>query len=37
MKQNSQVSEIQVSYTPNLIADLSIKDSRKSFELTLNE
>ena len=25
MKQNSQVSEIQVSYTPSLLVDMSIK------------
>lgn len=37
MKQNSQVSEIQVSYTPNLLVDMSIKNSKKSFELMLNE
>lgn len=36
MKQNSQVSEIQVSYTPNLLVDMSIKNSRKTFELILN-
>ena len=32
MKQNSQVS-----YTPNLLVDMSIKNSKKSFELMLNE
>ena len=32
MKQNSQVS-----YTPNLLVDMSIKNSKKSFELILNE
>ena len=37
MKQNSQVSEIQVSYTPSLLVDMSIKNSKKSFELMLNE
>ena len=37
MKQKSQVSEIQVSYTPNLLVDMSIKNSKKSFELRLNE
>ena len=37
MKQKSQVSEIQVSYTPNLLVDMSIKNSKKSFELMLNE
>lgn len=37
MKQKSQVSEIQVSYTPNLLVDMSIKNSKKSFELILNE
>ena len=37
MKHNSQVSEIQVSYTPNLLVDMSIKNSKKSFELILNE
>ena len=37
MKQNSQVSEIQVSYSPNLLVDMSIKNSKKSFELMLNE
>ena len=37
MKQNSQVSEIQVSYTPNLLVDMSVKNSKKSFELILNE
>ena len=37
MKHNSQVSEIQVSYNPNLLVDLSINNSRKSFELMLNE
>ena len=37
MKHNTQVSEIQVSYTPNLLVDMSIKNSKKSFELMLNE
>ena len=37
MKQNSQVSEIQVSYTPSLLVDMSIKKIKKSFELMLNE
>jgi DNA repair protein RadC len=37
MKHNTQVSEIQVSYTPNLLVDMSIKNSKKSFELILNE
>ena len=37
MKQKSQVSEIQVSYTPNLLVDMSVKNSKKSFELILNE
>ena len=37
MKQKSQVSEIQVSYTPNLLVDMSVKNSKKSFELMLNE
>ena len=37
MKQKSQVSETQVSYTPNLLVDMSIKNSKKSFELILNE
>lgn len=37
MKQNSQVSEIQVSYIPNLLVDISIKNSKKSFELILNK
>lgn len=37
MKQKSQVSEIQVSYTPNLLVGMSIKNSKKSFELILNE
>ena len=33
MKHNSQVSEIQVSYTPNLLLDRSIKNSNDSFNL----
>ena len=37
MKHNTQVSEIQVSYSPNLLVDMSIKNSKKSFELMLNE
>lgn len=37
MKNNSQVAEIQVSYTPNLLIDMNIKNSKKSFELMLNE
>ena len=37
MKHNTQVSEIQVSYSPNLLVDMSIKNSKKSFELILNE
>ena len=36
MKHNTQVSEIQVSYSPNLLVDMSIKNSKKSFELMLN-
>ena len=37
MKQKSQVAEIQVSYIPNLLTDLSILNSQKTFELMLND
>ncbi len=36
MKQNSKIAEIQISYIPNFQADYKIENSRKSFELMLN-
>lgn len=37
MKQNSKIAEIQISYIPNFQADYKIENSRKSFELMLND
>lgn len=37
MKQNSKIAEIQISYIPNFQADYKIENSRKSFELMLEE
>ncbi len=37
MKQNSQVSEIQISYNPNFSEKLKIENSRQTYELILND
>lgn len=37
MKQNSKIAEIQISYIPNFQAEYKIENSRKSFELMLEE
>ena len=35
MKQNTQLAEIQVSYSPNILEDYQITSNRKAYELLL--